>query len=151
MRHSITSAVIAAGLLSVSVAAQAGEFKNQCTTALSMGQRVETDCSINTAGPGGETLCFGNQAAKDTYTKDPKKTLMKAKQFWNAGVVPEFGGYCTTGLAMKKRVPTDCSVNAKFKEKTYCFGDAEARAAFMKDPDSIIAKAKLGAMEPEGL
>lgn len=150
MSYFTAPAIAVAGLLSLSAAAQAGEFNNQCTTGLAMGQRIDTDCAINTTADG-KTLCFGDQPAKDAYMKDPKKTLMKARQFWNVGVLPEFGGFCTTGLAMKKRVPTDCSVNAKFKEKTYCFGDAEARAAFMKDPDSTIAKAKLGAMEPEGL
>jgi YHS domain-containing protein len=49
---------------------------------------------------------------------------------------------CTEGLALGKDVPTDCSVNATIKGKTYCFGSEDAKAAFMKDPEGNLAKAQ---------
>lgn len=36
-------------------------------------------------------------------------------------VTGEFGGMCTTGLAMHKQVQSDCSVNATYNGKIYCF------------------------------
>lgn len=57
-------------------------------------------------------------------------------------VTGEFGGMCTTGLAMHKQVQSDCSVNATYNGKTYCFGDQKAEVVFFKDPDTNLAKAE---------
>lgn len=57
-------------------------------------------------------------------------------------VTGEFDNMCTQGLAMGKEVKTDCSVNATYKGKTYCFGNEEAKAAFMQNPDENLAKAE---------
>ncbi len=54
----------------------------------------------------------------------------------------EFNNMCTEGLALGKDVQTDCSVNATIKGKTYCFGSAQAKADFMKDPEGNLAKAQ---------
>jgi len=54
----------------------------------------------------------------------------------------EFGNLCTESLALGKDTPTDCSVNATIKGKTYCFGNKEAKATFMKDPEGNLAKAQ---------
>jgi YHS domain-containing protein len=57
-------------------------------------------------------------------------------------VTGEYDNMCTMGLAVGKDVPTDCSVNAQIGGKTYCFGNEEAKAAFMKDPEGNLAKAQ---------
>lgn len=57
-------------------------------------------------------------------------------------VTGEFDNMCTTGLAMRKKVPSDCSVHATFNKKTYCFGDQDAELVFFKDPSGTIAKAE---------
>lgn len=62
----------------------------------------------------------------------------------------EFDDMCTQGLAMGKEVKTDCSVNATYKGKTYCFGNEDAKAAFMKDPDANLAKAEAYYKEHSG-
>jgi YHS domain-containing protein len=54
----------------------------------------------------------------------------------------EFNNMCTEGLALGKDVPTDCSVNAPIKDKTYCFGSEQAKADFMKDPEGNLANAQ---------
>jgi YHS domain-containing protein len=54
----------------------------------------------------------------------------------------EFDNMCTQGLATGQDVQTDCSVNATIEGKTYCFGNEEAKEAFMKDPESNLAKAQ---------
>jgi hypothetical protein len=54
----------------------------------------------------------------------------------------EFNNMCTEGLALGKDVPTDCSVNATIKDKTYCFGSEQAKADFVKDPEGNLAKAQ---------
>jgi YHS domain-containing protein len=53
-----------------------------------------------------------------------------------------FGNMCTWGLANHKDVQTDCSVNATFKGKTYCFSSTDAKSQFMKDPGGNLTKAE---------
>jgi YHS domain-containing protein len=54
----------------------------------------------------------------------------------------EFDNMCTEGLALGKDIKTDCSVNAVIDGKTYCFGSAQAKTDFMKDPKGNMAKAQ---------
>jgi YHS domain-containing protein len=54
----------------------------------------------------------------------------------------EFDNMCAQGLATGQKVETDCSVNATIKGKTYCFGNEQAKAEFMKNPDANLAKAQ---------
>ena len=54
----------------------------------------------------------------------------------------EYDNMCTMGLAMGKDVKTDCSINGQIGGKTYCFGSAEAKTEFMKDPAANLAKAQ---------
>ena len=49
---------------------------------------------------------------------------------------------CNWGLANHKDVQTDCSVNATFKGKTYCFSSKDAKSQFMKDPGGNLTKAE---------
>jgi YHS domain-containing protein len=54
----------------------------------------------------------------------------------------EFGDQCTMALAMGKDVQTDCSINAQWEGKTYCFGSKEAMTQFMQNPKDNLAKAQ---------
>jgi YHS domain-containing protein len=54
----------------------------------------------------------------------------------------QFDNMCAEGLALHKQIHTDCSVNAEYKDKTYCFGNEQAKKAFMKDPSANLAKAE---------
>ncbi|MGZ5849414.1 MAG: hypothetical protein ACXWJN_02340 [Methyloceanibacter sp.] len=54
----------------------------------------------------------------------------------------EFDNMCAEGLALHKEIKTDCSVNATYKGKTYCFGNEQAKADFMKDPAGNLARAQ---------
>ncbi len=54
----------------------------------------------------------------------------------------EYDNMCTMGLALDKKVETDCSVNAEIDGKTYCFGNEQAKTLFMKDPEANLAKAE---------
>lgn len=53
----------------------------------------------------------------------------------------EFGDHCTTGLAKGNMMKTKCEINELYQGKTYCFGSAAAKDAFLLAPDEIIAKA----------
>jgi YHS domain-containing protein len=53
----------------------------------------------------------------------------------------EYDNMCAMGLALEKKVETDCSVNAEIDGKTYCFGNEQAKELFMKDPEGNLAKA----------
>jgi YHS domain-containing protein len=55
----------------------------------------------------------------------------------------EFGGECVMGLALGKDIKTDCSVNAVYNGKTYCFGNETARALFLKKPDEFLLQAQI--------
>ena len=54
----------------------------------------------------------------------------------------EFDNMCAMGLATEQKVETDCSVNATYEGKTYCFGNEAAKEKFMENPDENLAKAK---------
>ncbi len=54
----------------------------------------------------------------------------------------EFGNMCAISLAAGKDTQTDCSINAQLLGKTYCFGNKEAMAEFMKAPKENLAKAQ---------
>jgi YHS domain-containing protein len=54
----------------------------------------------------------------------------------------EFGNMCTISLAAGKDTQIDCSINAQIEGKTYCFGNKEAMAEFMKNPKENLAKAQ---------
>ncbi len=54
----------------------------------------------------------------------------------------EFGGMCAEGLAQHQKVQTDCSINATFNGKTYCFGSQDAEVTFFKNPTDNLAKAE---------
>jgi YHS domain-containing protein len=54
----------------------------------------------------------------------------------------QFDNMCAEGLALHKQIKTDCSINASYKGKTYCFGSKDAKAQFMKDPAANLAKAE---------
>ena len=84
-RGYITSAFAAALLLGLSTAALAvtGEFDNMCTQGLAIGKDVKTDCSVNTTLDG-KTYCFGNEAAKTEFMKDPKGNLAKAQSYYSS-------------------------------------------------------------------
>ena len=84
-RGYITSAFAGALLLGLSTAALAvtGEFDNMCTQGLASGKDVKTDCSVNTTFDG-KTYCFGNEAAKTEFMKDPKGNLAKAQSYYSS-------------------------------------------------------------------
>lgn len=54
----------------------------------------------------------------------------------------EYGNMCAMGLALEKKIETDCSVNAEIGGKTYCFGNETAKTLFMKDPEGNLSKAE---------
>ncbi|MHA1133290.1 MAG: hypothetical protein ACTSRM_03275 [Alphaproteobacteria bacterium] len=54
----------------------------------------------------------------------------------------EYDNMCTMGLALGKKVDTDCSINGMIGGKTYCFGNQDAKTMFMKDPEGNLAKAR---------
>jgi len=57
-------------------------------------------------------------------------------------VTGEYGNMCSMGLALGKDIQTDCSVNAQFQGKTYCFGSQSALTQFMADPSGNLTKAQ---------
>ncbi len=54
----------------------------------------------------------------------------------------QFDDMCAMGLVTGQKIETDCSVNATYEGKTYCFGNEEAKTKFMKHPDKNLAKAE---------
>lgn len=60
-----------------------------------------------------------------------------------AALTGEFGSECVMGLALGKDIATDCSVNTVFNGKTYCFGNEQAKAIFLKRPEEFLTKAQV--------
>lgn len=61
-----------------------GEFNDNCTMGLASGQTVKTDCSVNWKDSDGRVYCFSNEAAKETFLKDPTGNLQKAREFFTS-------------------------------------------------------------------
>jgi YHS domain-containing protein len=57
-------------------------------------------------------------------------------------VTGQFNNMCAEGLALHKEIKTNCSVNAAYKGKTYCFGSEQAKTDFMKNPEANLKKAE---------
>ncbi|NDG15561.1 MAG: pentapeptide repeat-containing protein [Betaproteobacteria bacterium] len=53
----------------------------------------------------------------------------------------EFGNYCLLSLSEGRFLKTDCSVNANYQGKEYCFGSEVSKEIFLKTPDEFIKKA----------
>jgi YHS domain-containing protein len=66
----------ALGLATAAFAAT-GEFDDMCAMGLTSGKQVKTDCSISEQ-IGGKTYCFGNEAARTEFMKDPQGNVAKA-------------------------------------------------------------------------
>jgi hypothetical protein len=79
----ISSLITLVALTSMSLSAVAGEFGNRCTTGLTKGVVVNSDCSINEMFKG-NTLCFGNAEAKQVFfdSKDKQQFVDKAAAFY---------------------------------------------------------------------
>ena len=50
---------------------------------LALGKDIKTDCSVN-ATLDGKTYCFGNEAAKTLFMKDPQGNLAKAQAYYSS-------------------------------------------------------------------
>jgi hypothetical protein len=86
IRVSLASALAGAAMLGFStgvIAAVAGEFGNYCAMGLVKGEKVLTDCSISEK-IGKKTYCFGNNAAKEAFMKDPEANIAKAQETFSA-------------------------------------------------------------------
>lgn len=84
MRPASSLGIACAMLIATANAAAAspdGEFGNMCAEGLALGTVVETDCSVNTVLDG-KTYCFGNEAARTLFLKDPGGNLTKAKAYY---------------------------------------------------------------------
>lgn len=72
---------IASALFLLAASAPAAEFGDNCTMSLSNELVMKTDCSIK-ADYKGKTYCFGSEASREAFLKDPDTTLMKAQAFY---------------------------------------------------------------------
>jgi len=60
-----------------------------------------------------------------------------------AAADPEFNGECLMGLAEGKHIKTSCGVTWQDASgKTYCFSTEDAKAEFLKSPETYLQKAK---------
>ena len=76
------SLVLASSLLAFSNMAAAAEFSGKCVNSLAHDSVNQTDCSIKTTFEGKE-YCFGSEASKAAFLKDPQGTITKAKAFYD--------------------------------------------------------------------
>ena len=62
--------------------------------------------------------------------------------FTGLALAAEFDENCTTSLSNELVMKTDCSIKTEYQGKTYCFGSEDSKAAFMKDPEGTLMKAR---------
>lgn len=65
----------------------AAEMGDNCTTGLSMGQMMKTDCSVKSEYHG-KTYCFSNEDAKMAFMADPDTVISKARAFYEKNAEP---------------------------------------------------------------
>lgn len=82
------SGVASIALLAFSLSAAAAEMGGNCTTGLSMGHMMQTDCSVKTEYQG-KTYCFSSEQSKQTFMADPEAVLGKARAFYAKNAEPE--------------------------------------------------------------
>jgi uncharacterized protein YjbI with pentapeptide repeats len=80
-RHNTLKLILSLGLLSLAQTAWSAELGNNCTTGLSKGVMMLTDCKVSTIYQG-KTYCFSGQAAKDSFLANPEATITKAQAFY---------------------------------------------------------------------
>ena len=61
-----------------------GEFDNMCTQGLASGKDVKSGLLRSTRPLTGGGTCFGNEAAKTEFMKDPKGNLAKAQSYYSS-------------------------------------------------------------------
>jgi YHS domain-containing protein len=71
------------GFSTGAIAAVAGEFGNYCAMGLVKGVKKITDCSVSQKIDK-KTYCFGNNAAKEEFMKDPEANIVKAQEAFSA-------------------------------------------------------------------
>jgi YHS domain-containing protein len=83
-RIAITSAIAGVMLFGRGATAYAvtGQFNDLCTEGLAMHKIVHTNCSVNGTYKG-KTYCFGSEAAKKQFFKNPSANLANAEAFYN--------------------------------------------------------------------
>jgi hypothetical protein len=75
----LCSAIVGALLIGTTSAfAVSGEYNNLCAMSLVRGKPTKTDCSINSQVKG-KTYCFGDEAARVEFMKDPESNQEKAE------------------------------------------------------------------------
>jgi YHS domain-containing protein len=57
------------------------QYNGQCAEGMAEGQHVVTDCSVNWTAKDGKEYCFGNEAAKAKFLKNPRGQIKKADAF----------------------------------------------------------------------
>ncbi len=82
----LTTLLVSAAMSSV-LAAES-EFGSDCAMGLAAKLHVATDCSIHWVSEDGKRYCFGTDAAKAEFLKDPEGNLEKARAFRGGGETP---------------------------------------------------------------
>lgn len=100
-----------------------------CPVAYSaMGKAMKGDAKYSSKYEG-KTYYMMSADAKKMFDADPAKYL------------PKYNGYCTTALAMGKKLKSDPEIFSAYKAATYLFSSREAKSGFDKDPEATIAMA----------
>jgi uncharacterized protein YjbI with pentapeptide repeats len=79
--HQYIKLTISIGALLITQASWSGEMGNNCTTGLSKGIVMKTNCEVSELYKG-KTYCFSSQASKDMFLANPEETIAKAETFY---------------------------------------------------------------------
>jgi YHS domain-containing protein len=79
---STCASIVLLGSAGLAAAETQGEFNNYCAEGLALGQKVKTDCTVNTHY-NGKTYCFGNEKARSIFLKNPDESLERAQAYYS--------------------------------------------------------------------
>lgn len=80
----------------------------------------------------GQVYYFANAMAKQMFDAEPAKYQIA------------YDGWCATGVAMGKKIPSNPELFTEREGVTYLFSSEQAKAMFDKDPAMTVAKANEG-------
>jgi hypothetical protein len=105
-----------------------GEFDDSCALGMSEGQTIHTDCSVNWTDPDdGKVYCFSSESSKETFLKDPKGNIAKAKEFMESQMASAAAG---NKVFTEKDVDARVQevINERSKDGTFVFHDPKLDA-----------------------
>jgi YHS domain-containing protein len=86
------ASALSIGIATCAVAGAEPQFGGYCAEGLVQHHLIKTDCKINWIAKDGKTYCFGSDAAKAEFLKDPEANIIRATDNYAANAIEQISG-----------------------------------------------------------